>query len=296
MRHCLIAAALLLATSILPAVAQDGESQFRAASLTSGHPEAVDFAFERYDLGDAGQARLETGVENLEVFIGPVEQENKTLAWTTVLREDTLNAFQYGHILPTDSAGTITLSLDYGETELTLEARYLPESNIILYRWPQEVAAEESAAAPQSRNLLVRDGQSFPSLEVTTISDRKLDLASLEGKPLVLNWWHTTCAPCIIEMPGFNELAEQYGERVSFVAVTDDERENVRSFLSARPFDFQQTFVDSATGAALFGTGYPTTVILDAVGSVVHVVRGGSVNTAGEVEPVLERLLNGNDE
>jgi cytochrome c biogenesis protein CcmG/thiol:disulfide interchange protein DsbE len=45
------------------------------------------------------------------------------------------------------------------------------------------------------------------------------------GEPLVINFWSSTCAPCVTEMPDFQKVHEQYGDRVAFLGldVTDSE-------------------------------------------------------------------------
>lgn len=40
-----------------------------------------------------------------------------------------------------------------------------------------------------------------------------------EGKVVILNFWETTCNPCINELPYFNKLKQTYGEEVVVVAI-----------------------------------------------------------------------------
>jgi cytochrome c biogenesis protein CcmG/thiol:disulfide interchange protein DsbE len=44
-----------------------------------------------------------------------------------------------------------------------------------------------------------------------------LQLSSLLGKkPIILNYWASNCAPCSAEMPEFEQVWKQYGDRVLF--------------------------------------------------------------------------------
>ena len=45
------------------------------------------------------------------------------------------------------------------------------------------------------------EGFEMPNVAVTRLDGSTIDLTALRGKPVVLNWWHTACSPCIAEIP-----------------------------------------------------------------------------------------------
>lgn len=51
------------------------------------------------------------------------------------------------------------------------------------------------------------------------------------GKVYVVEFWATWCGPCLSGMPHISELQRQYGERVKFIGVTDEDAETVATFL-----------------------------------------------------------------
>ena len=61
-------------------------------------------------------------------------------------------------------------------------------------------------------------------------------LSGLAGKPVLLNFWLSSCAPCIREMPSLMELAERAGKGLAMVLVTTDEDlKDLERFYRAHP-------------------------------------------------------------
>ena len=53
-------------------------------------------------------------------------------------------------------------------------------------------------------------GDRAPAFHAQLLSGGELTLESLKGRPVVLNFWLTTCAPCIREMPALAEVISDH--------------------------------------------------------------------------------------
>ena len=127
-----------------------------------------------------------------------------------------------------------------------------------------------------SRTLAADAMQALWSSEFTQPSGEPLVMSSLQGRPLVLNFWATWCPPCVEEMPlidAFFRQNKQYGWQVVGLAI--DQPSRVKQFLSQFPVDY------SIGLAGLNGTelgkilgneqsSLPFTVVLDAQGLLVQ--------------------------
>jgi thiol-disulfide isomerase/thioredoxin len=58
-------------------------------------------------------------------------------------------------------------------------------------------------------------------------------LGRYAGRPMVLNFWATWCAPCREEMPAFTRLQRRWGDRVQFVGLAQDDPGKVRDFAAS---------------------------------------------------------------
>jgi thiol-disulfide isomerase/thioredoxin len=66
-----------------------------------------------------------------------------------------------------------------------------------------------------------------------------LEMATLRGAPLVLNFWATWCPPCVREMPEIDRFARQFAARgVRVVGLAVDHPGAVRAHLARAPVSY----------------------------------------------------------
>lgn len=101
----------------------------------------------------------------------------------------------------------------------------------------------------------------------------------LKGKVVVLEFWQTTCAPCIEAIPHLNELVEQFSNRVVFISISDDNGDYLKKFLKRKPIK-SWVVLDgllSPTRTAFDVHGFPHTVIVDASGKIAAITFPGEL-------------------
>jgi thiol-disulfide isomerase/thioredoxin len=142
------------------------------------------------------------------------------------------------------------------------------------------VLADDDDAAPSTGTLQLTpedDVVSADEATYRTFDDDEVALASLRGTPTVVNFFSSTCVPCITEMPAFEEVYQELdGEQVAFLGLAVADRADDALAL------VEQTGVtyptaqdpDATVITALGGTVLPTTVLLDADGEIVATHNG----------------------
>ncbi len=111
------------------------------------------------------------------------------------------------------------------------------------------------------------------------------------GKVTVLNFWYTNCGPCLQELPHFNDLQEEYGEKVRVIAIHSysvDKKVNKQNFINNNVYkDYVLSFGQDTEDQKIFDmlggkSAYPMTVILDKTGTVRVVNQGAMTKEALE--------------
>jgi cytochrome c biogenesis protein CcmG/thiol:disulfide interchange protein DsbE len=79
-------------------------------------------------------------------------------------------------------------------------------------------------------------GQPAPVLTGTTLDGAPFDLASLRGRPVIVNFWASWCIPCRAEFPLFVQALQAYGaDGLSIVGVDwpNDDLSAARAFVAS---------------------------------------------------------------
>src|SRR5437762_14374414 len=69
-----------------------------------------------------------------------------------------------------------------------------------------------------------KEGDRAPDFSITTDQGKRISPSALPGSLLVLNFWETSCVPCVAELPSLSAFARKFrSKHVVVVAVSGDE-------------------------------------------------------------------------
>lgn len=128
------------------------------------------------------------------------------------------------------------------------------------------IAPTGGAAHSASTNLYAQS--------LDDLNGKPQSLGQWKGKPLLVNFWATWCAPCVQEMPELSSLAnEEGGKRYNVIGIGIDSPEAMREFATKHNIKYP-LYAGGMGGTDLsraFGNtngGLPFTVLIGADGQV----------------------------
>lgn len=123
--------------------------------------------------------------------------------------------------------------------------------------------------------------ESLFKLELPDLKGQTQHFNQWRGRPLVVNFWATWCAPCREEIPLFVKLQERYrGAGLLFIGISIDQADKTSEFAANFRINYPVligTF-DTMKMSQLFGNTkgvLPYTVIIDRNGRVISTEMGG---------------------
>lgn len=139
--------------------------------------------------------------------------------------------------------------------------------------------ASRHAHAPAGATV-VDVGSVAPDLSLTGVDGKQHRLSEFRGRRVLLNFWATWCAPCLMEMPALVRAQANVGEKGGIVVgIAMDDPARVRAFLGSHPVNYPiliGSLESPSTSLQLGNVGelLPYSVLLDENGRLLATRHG----------------------
>ena len=186
---------------------------------------------------------------------------------------------------------------------MTADSDMAVESGMVMADGGMVMGNEGTVMADDSMDDTDDSSEKFPAFEGTDLDGHPVTSELFkENSVTVVNFWFSTCAPCIAELSELNALNEELklkgGAVIGINADTIGGDESMimeaRSILEKKGAMYQNIYfpVESEAGQLTYSiTAFPTTVVVDRSGNVVGEAILGGINYEAQMK-VLQDLID----
>ena len=116
----------------------------------------------------------------------------------------------------------------------------------------------------------------LPNVEFKDLAGRTVKINEFHGKALLVNFWATSCPPCLVEIPMLNELHRKYGKDLVIIGVSldPDGAEAVKAFSKEVPIEYKSFFPTPSVEKKFAIWAIPTSYFYDRQGNQVERIIG----------------------
>jgi thiol-disulfide isomerase/thioredoxin len=155
-------------------------------------------------------------------------------------------------------------------------------------------AAKGGAASSQSDSKETSlQGKPAPQFTLVDLQGKKVSLKDYKGRPVLVNFWATWCAPCKLEMPWFEEFRKKYGPQgfeILGIAEDDAGKDEIAKAVKRINVSYPILLTDPKVSPAYGGVDYlPESFYVDRNGIVQTETSG--LGSKDEIEANIKRLV-----
>ena len=154
----------------------------------------------------------------------------------------------------------------------------LLNAGLLVLLWSQLLTPAPNANNNNSDGLQLLKGHPAPEFVLAALTaqhTQTIHLSDFKGKPVVLNFWASTCVPCREEAPMLQTQAQHaQAKGIVFIGVDfQDTQADGLSFLQKYGITYLNVLDADSSTAVHYGVVYtPTTFFINSQGVVVHTI------------------------
>lgn len=159
----------------------------------------------------------------------------------------------------------------------------------------KEYQIEKFVGLTEKDYELIPNGQIAPNLKGVFYPDYTKEIKLSIDKVTILDFWYTSCMPCIKVIPHLNKLKQKYQDKIQIIGVNPvenkaNQKERIDKFLNRTPIDYPIMLIEE--GEKEYNVrAYPTLYIVDENNKVIYSSIGASEDTYEELDTFLSEFF-----
>lgn len=134
----------------------------------------------------------------------------------------------------------------------------------------------------------IEPGAPAPDFTATTLDGASITLSSLKGKPVLLDFWATWCAPCRMEVPHIKEIHQRFGDAITIIGLSRDRaKAPLEAYIKDNALPWPQIYLRDIKHTDIADTyqvnAIPSIILIGPDGNILATqLRGAAITTAIE--------------
>lgn len=163
----------------------------------------------------------------------------------------------------------------------------IPQTRMpILVTVQRIIAFSPSTIAEDKRETIVDYSWNLRALNASNVN-----LEDAKNEVIVINLWATWCPPCVAEMPSFQALYDDYGNRVAFYFVSNEKSEILNRFMDRHNYTMPIFQALEAAPTQLNSNALPTTYVIAKNSEIVIKKTGVADWNSRKMRSLLDKLI-----
>lgn len=163
----------------------------------------------------------------------------------------------------------------------------IPSSRIVI----QSKMASIFSTSPNIIATEEREQMSSYNLVLKDLYEQTVNLKQSEGRPILINFWATWCAPCLAELPDLNKLHKRFKNEVDFYFVSQESEKMLNKFIKSKNYNLPIYIQQTQLPKPLNNEALPSTYLIHPNGKIIAKATGAAKWNDKNIHEIIESML-----
>ncbi len=122
------------------------------------------------------------------------------------------------------------------------------------------------------------------------LGGKSINLKQSQGRPVLINFWATWCAPCLAELHELNALYQKYKDEVDFYFISQENPDILQKFLKIKSYDLPVYVQVSKAPSLLENNALPSTYLINSKGKIVALANKTAKWNNEEIQILIDEM------
>jgi len=127
-----------------------------------------------------------------------------------------------------------------------------------------------------------------PNFSLLNLNGDTVTLEELKGKLVLIDFWYTSCYPCVKAMPYLEDLHQKYKNKgLVVLGINPVDTNDLSEFLNFNGISYSMVLGNSNVVEAYSVSSYPSLYLIDKTGEIIFSEIGFDDNTASTLDSLI---------